>query len=487
MRFRDKKLLRSGSIHWLTHYHPRYPRSLVYMLQASEYGMHDYLAWYNRTKDFLHVEKRHTLVNTPKALILLVSTWVILSILYGSALGSLWLYSAPMRYIFFLVIILAAPSVLAYSILVPLLVIKGLQMPAQYVILKQTENILQNHKGIKIAIAGSFGKTSIREILKVVLSEGIRVAAPPSSYNTPLGISAFAKRLKGNEEVLLFEFGEYYPGDIRALCRVVKPRFGIITGVNEAHLQKFKHLERTAKTIFELAECLNGEPLYVNGESERARAHAPKHACLYTRLGAGNWKVEDPETDLSGTAFTLVKGQQRIRVKSRLLGLHHVGPLAAASDIASHMGLSPSAIQKGIANTKPFDHRLESHTDENGVVTLDDSYNGNPDGVRAVIAFLASLANHRRFYVTPGLVEMGERTEAVHKEIGVQLARAGIENVVLIKNSVTGYIEQGLKREGFAGKIMWFNDALSAFATLPHMTVKGDVVLLQNDWPDQYQ
>ena len=173
-------------------------------------------------------------------------------------------------------------------------------------------------------------------------------------------------------------------------------------------------------------------------------------------------------------------------MESGLLVLHQIGPLSAAADMAFLLGLTPEQIQKGVKKIKPFDHRLEPKMDSSGVITLDDSYNGNPDGAGAVIDFLASLKNHRRFYVTPGLVEMGFRIDVVHKEIGDKLAKAQIEKVILIKNSVTPYIERGLKEAGFKGEIRWFNDALSAFNALPSLTVKGDIVLLQNDWPDQY-
>jgi UDP-N-acetylmuramyl pentapeptide synthase len=81
---------------------------------------------------------------------------------------------------------------------------------------------------------------------------------------------------------------------------------------------------------------------------------------------------------------------------------------------------------------------------------------------------------------------MGARTEAVHRDIGRELAAAGIEKVVLIKNSVTPYIEHGLREKQYRGEVLWFDDALAAFAALPQMTVKGDIVLLQNDWPDRY-
>src|SRR6202042_107476 len=109
------------------------------------------------------------------------------------------------------------------------------------------------------------------------------------------------------------------------------------------------------------------------------------------------------------------------------LGLPPIAPLAAAADIALRLGLTPEQIGRGIAAVKPFDHRLEPTQTATGVTMLDDSYNGNPDGTAAVINFLATLKHPRRFYVTPGLVEMGPRTAAVHEQIGRHLAEAGIE------------------------------------------------------------
>ena len=241
------------------------------------------------------------------------------------------------------------------------------------------------------------------------------------------------------------------------------------------------------KTIFELADYLGKRPLYVNAESELARKYASREHVLYDRHGADGWRVENPEIGLDGTSFMLTDGKVIIEAHSQLLGLHQVGPLAAAAHLALSLGLSTSQIEAGLQKTKPFDHRLEKKVDASGVITLDDSYNGNPDGVTAVIAFLGSLTGHRRFYVTPGLVEMGVRTKEVHEKIGRELAEAGIEKVILIKDSVTPHIEHGLKMSSYKGEILWFDNALAAFAALPLMTVRGDVVLLQNDWPDQYR
>ena len=467
--------------HFLSRYRPRYIRSLIYMLQSCEYNVHDYLAWYWRTKDFSRVERRKTLVKTPKVLILTACAYAIILLLI--VLAGITFQSAP---IISLATVILAPYILAYGIIIPVWLAELLQKPFEYGLMIQASKKLAGHKGLKIAIAGSFGKTSMREILKAVLGEGKRVASPPFSYNTPLGICRFVSGLKGDEEVLIFELGEYYPGDVRKLCELIDPEIGVITGVNEAHLEKFRTLEKTTGTIFELAEYLKDKPVYVNGENELARKNASEKHIIYSRDGAGVCRVENPQTDLKGASFTIVKDGIGSRVSSKLLGLHNVGPLAAAAHIAYRLGATDKQVQYGIGNTKAYDHRLLPREDQNGVITIDDSYNGNPDGVHAIIDFLTSLRGHRRWYVTPGLVEMGTRTKEVHKEIGRRLARAGIERIILIKNSVTPHIERGLKDAGYAGELLWFNDALQAFSSLPHLTVKGDVVLLQNDWPDQY-
>jgi len=473
----------------LSRYRPRYIRSLIYMLQACEYSIHDYLAWYERTRDFSHVERRKALVKTPKVYVLYASAYIIVIALVALAYYAMGFAEAWARLLVLACTVLLAPYILAYLILIPLVLLRALQMPAEYVLMWQARKKLVRHKGLKIAIAGSFGKTSMREILNTVLAEGKKVASPPFSYNTPLAIARFIGELQGDEEVLIFELGEYYPGDVMRLCKLIDPHIGVITGVNEAHLEKFGTLEKTANTIFELAEYLKKRPVYINGENEIARRHAKivlKNHIFYSREGAGDCRIENQKSDLRGTSFGLVLDGVKSRVKSQLLGLHNVGPLADPAPIVCQLGFNRKQIETGLAKTKAFSHRLEPQEDKTGVITLDDSYNGNPDGVRAVIDFLESLQGHRRWYVTPGLVEMGSRTAEVHREIGKRIAEARLEKVVLIKNSVTPFIEQGLREARYAREIVHFDDALQAYAALPHLTVKGDVVLLQNDWPDQY-
>jgi UDP-N-acetylmuramoyl-tripeptide--D-alanyl-D-alanine ligase len=456
------------------------------MLQASEYDILHFFKWHERVDDFRVVEKRKKLDRTFKVSLIFCAGLLTLVAVCFAAVNSLFFFSAPWNYVASVVLLVEAPLFAVSGMVLSVFVLRLLQVPVEWLLVARARHALSSHKALKIAIAGSYGKTSTREILRAVLSEGKKVAAPGGSHNTPLAISFFVRKLRGDEEAIIFELGEYYPGDVRRLCELVRPDIGIITGVNEAHLEKFGTLEKTADTVFELADFLKDKPVYINGENEIARMRAGERHIVYSRQGTGAWSVVDAKTGVEGTTLTLKHDNVQITSASKLLGLHMVGPLVLAAHIGGTLGLTLDQLQRGIARTRPFEHRLEPKFGDDGVVTLDDSYNGNPDGVAAVIEFLASVKANRRWYVTPGLVEMGARKEEVHKEIGAKLARARIDKIVLIRNSVTPYIAEGLKEAGYEGEVTWFDDGLAAYMALPRMTVKGDVVLLQNDWPDQY-
>lgn len=468
----------------LSRYHPRYVRALIYMMQANEYYPREFIAWYHRSTDFSNIERRKHLVYTTKAVLLMIFAWV--SLVWSAFTSGYFIYEAGVPGIVSAIAgVLISPFIVPYMLFILMLVLNALQIPIEWYIVAKAKKILQKHPAIKIAVAGSYGKTTMREILKTVISSGRRTASPGGSHNTPLGIARFIEHLRGDEEVLVFEFGEYYPGDIMRLCKFVEPQLGVITGVNEAHLERFKTLESAAKTIFELANYLHGKPVYINGSNTLVRTHAKVDHIRYDITGAGQWRVAAAETGLDGTVVDFSHAGNSLRAHSKLLGLHNVGPLSAAADIASHLGLSDEEIRHGISHTKPFDNRMQPRV-EGGVTMIDDSYNGNPDGARVAIEFLKNLEGRRRWYVTPGLIEMGSRMEEVHRTIGQQLAEAGIEKVVLIRNSVTPFIGQGLQEAGYKGELVWFDDARSTYTALPTLTEEGDVVLIQNDWPDRY-
>lgn len=480
---------------YVNRFAPAYLPTLVYMLQTTEYNIAEYVRWLRRTKNFTQVVRRKKLVRTSKAQAILGMLGLMVTggiVVLGT---SIWVWFATGQFAWLILAaldVVLAPWWLAYGI-IPFILVGQLliQKPQERKIIAAAKYALTQHKGLRIAIAGSYGKTTMKETLQTILAQGKKVAATPGNKNTPLGISQFVSTLKGDEEVLIFELGEYLPGDIQELCELVQPGMGIITGINEAHLEKFKTLEVTTQTIFDLATFLGDKPTYKNGENELVKTKAGENdPLLYTRKGVNGWAVSGTNTSLDGTSFVAKKsqaaGEMTIHAQSGLLGLHQIGPLMTCVDIATSLGLTTEQIEAGIQTTKPFEYRLQPRFGADGVITLDDTYNGNPDGVTAGLEFLTNLKNHRLVYVTPGLVEAGSRVKEVHEQIGRQLAQAKIDLVVLVENSVTPHIQTGLHAANFQGKLMTFPDALTCLAALPNLTKDGDVVLMQNDWPDNY-
>jgi UDP-N-acetylmuramoyl-tripeptide--D-alanyl-D-alanine ligase len=460
------------------------------MLQSTGYSVGEYFAWLHRTTDFRTVTKRCKLDYTKKARLLLVGAWLLRLTVCGLAIlllvqfiltGSIIILVSALAAIF------ASPLIIAYGIVVPLWIgQKLIQEPRQRKMIESARQILAEHPALKIAIAGSYGKTTAKEILCTVLSEGKRVACTPGNMNTPVGISRFALTLDGNEEILIFELGEERFGDVRQMCDLTQPDMGMITGINEAHLSSFGTLDRTVETIFGLQDYLGDRPLYKNQESPLVAEKISKGDDLaFSRDGTNGWRVSGAKTDIYGTAFTAQKGSKSLQVHTALLGKHNIGAIVAAISIADAAGLSSEQVIAGVEKTVPFEHRMQPRLIR-GAWVIDDTYNGNSQGVQAGLLLLGELSARRRVYVTPGLVEQGDKTADVHVTIGQQVAEVA-EVVVLMKNSVTDYIVSGLQQSKFKGTLLVIDNPLEFYTNLDQFVAGGDVVLMQNDWTDNYK
>lgn len=471
-----------------TRYLPGYLKTLLYMLQNTEYNIGDYLRWYFRTSDFRYVMKRRGLDMTSKVKLLLV-VLRLLTLVLIIAVGLCVYYFYLTTYWAWLVLAvlvgLAAPKLLAGMIIVPLVIGDILiQKPRERVIIRRAKDVLRDHPAIRIAIAGSYGKTTAKEMLLAVLKQGKNVAATPGNMNTDIGISRFAQKLRGDEDILIFELGEEKVGDVARLSRLTVPDIGVITGIAEAHLTSFKTIERTTATIFELADFVSPDELYTNQDNHLVAKRA-QNSVGYSLKGSGDWKVSKVSSSVGGTEFTAKNGSKIVRAHTGLVGTHTVGPTVMAIVIADSLGLTTKQIEKGLKTVVPFEHRMEPRP-MHGAWIIDDTYNGNSEGVKAGLEFLKHSAASRRMYVTPGLVEQGSMTETVHREMGRQIADSA-DVVVLMQNSVTEYIKAGMKKAGFKGKLVEIDNPLDFYTNLDQFVASGDIVLMQNDWTDNYQ
>jgi UDP-N-acetylmuramoyl-tripeptide--D-alanyl-D-alanine ligase len=168
------------------------------------------------------------------------------------------------------------------------------------------------------------------------------------------------------------------------------------------------------------------------------------------------------------------------------LGRHQVGPLAVVAAVAHAFGLTQQQIQDGMAKTRPFEHRMEPYQ-LGGAWVVDDTYNGNIEGIRSGLGLLKELPARRKIYVTPGLVDQGKDSALIHRTMGRLIAEAKPDMVVLMKHSVTADIQKGMEDGDFAGELLIETDPLNFYTNLQVFVASGDLVMLQNDWPDNYR
>ena len=474
---------------FLSMYSPGYLQTLVYMLQNTEYQPGAYLQWYWRTKDFNTVMQRRTLDRTSAARLFL---WMLrLGTLFQAALAVWLIYLGQWQGLvggvaFGAALLIINPVLWAHMVIIPLIFGRWfIVKPRERRLIRRSRHTFANHPGVRVAVAGSYGKTTMKELLLTVLSEGLKVAATPANRNVSSSHAQFANKLSGDEQVLIIEYGEGAPGDIARFARTTKPTHAIVTGLAPAHLDRYKTLAAAGEDIFSIGKFVDAEHLYVNNESRNVRPYLQHGYKLFDHTGALGWKTSGIKVGFDGTSFTLKKRQKSLKLKSGLIGRHQVGYLALVATLGMELGLSEKQIRSGIAKTKPFEHRMQPYQLA-GAWIIDDTYNGNLEGIRAGTQLLADLPAKRRLYVTPGLVDQGGERAAVHREMGELIAAAKPDVVVLMKNSVTDYIQAGLDKAKFTGDVRIEEHPLEFYTNLSHLVAAGDVVLMQNDWTDNY-
>ncbi len=469
-------------------YKPKFAETIVYMLQATEYQIWPYLRWLWRVADFNKVAYRKTLVKTSRAKTLLAFAIIGMACQMIAAIAwGVWsIRNGDPRGIFALDLFISTPLVWAHFVIIPLLMGRLLVVnPYSKLLITYSAKIFANHPGLKIAVAGSYGKTTMKEILLTVLSEGKKVAATPANKNVAISHAAFAKSLEGDEDILVIEYGEGAPGDVAKFCRTTKPDIGIITGLAPAHLDKYKTLEAAGKDIFYLADFLGDKNVYINEESGALKPFIKKSHQLYSSVKAAGWEIEEIKISIAGTSFNRKKDGTSLRLRSSLLGKHQVGPLAVVAAIAHDQGLTDKQLAEGIRKIKSFEHRMQPR-ESGGAWIIDDTYNGNIEGMLAGLKLLEELPAKRKIYVTPGLVDQGRQSSRIHKTLGKAIARANPNLVILMQHSVTDDIITGINSGGFKGQLVLEEDPLNFYSNLDRFVAAGDLVMMQNDWPDNY-
>jgi UDP-N-acetylmuramoyl-tripeptide--D-alanyl-D-alanine ligase len=285
--------------------------------------------------------------------------------------------------------------------------------------------------------------------------------------------------------------GAKQKNDIKEICDLVHPTIGIVTAVGEMHLETFKSIGNIQDTKFELINSLpaNGVGI-INNDSEFINSYKGiTSQCRIIRYAVENsadYKATDVQYGTSGVSFRL---NGNTEFNSRLLGVGNLLNILATVAVADHLQIATNKQKNAIARLQPVEHRLSMKV-ANGITVLDDAYNSNPQGARMALEVLKNFAvneGNKRIVITPGFVEMGARQYEANRELGKQIANS-CDYAIIVNATNREAIRQGINEGCPETDRYYLADSLNqAHAHLAHILKAGDVVLYENDLPDNFK
>ena len=331
-----------------------------------------------------------------------------------------------------------------------------------------------------VAVTGSVGKTTAKDMLAAVLGVKYKVLKTEGNFNNNIGLPLTLLRLDSSHQVGVVEMGMDKFGEIDFLGGIVKPEVGVITNIGDAHIERLGSRENIFKAKCELLPHIKEDGLLVlNGDDpmlSTLRGNTPVQT-VFCGQGEG---LEYRAQILGGDGvshiqcrLTTPKMDREVRIPA--LGEHMVYPTLIAAAVAERFGLTPDEIEQGIRQFVPTRMRMNILRRGNGIIILDDTYNANPQSMRAAISVLADSQSSYKIAVLGDMLELGPFSPALHAEVGEYLGQAGIQCLVAVGEQ-SAAMAQGARDVGVP-QVLYCQDKGEAMERLP-MLLRGDCTIL---------
>ncbi|OPC83300.1 UDP-N-acetylmuramoyl-tripeptide--D-alanyl-D-alanine ligase [Embleya scabrispora] len=338
-----------------------------------------------------------------------------------------------------------------------------------------------------IALTGSSGKTSTKDLLGQVLARRGPTIAPSGNFNTDIGLPMTVLGVTEETRYLVAEMGARHVGDIAYLCTIAPPRIGLVLNVGSAHMGEFGGREGIAKAKGELVEALPADGVAVlNRDDPYVRAMAARTRARVVTFGESaeaDVRAENVTLDERGRAsFTLCVPEGSAPVILRLYGEHHVANALACAAVAREVGMTVEDIAAALGAAGTISRwRMEVTRRDDGVTVVNDAYNANPESMRAALKALVAMAGgNRTFAVLGAMRELGEESLTEHDAIGRLAVRLNIHRLVAVGGREAAWIDMGAKNEGSWGEeSVLVPDVEAAVELLRGELAPGDVVLVK--------
>ena len=334
---------------------------------------------------------------------------------------------------------------------------------------------LREKSGVTVvAVVGSVGKTSTRQMLSCVLGEKFEILSTDGNFNNEFGLPQMLFRLEPYHELAVLELGISHFGEMERLGRVARPNYAVYTNIGNMHLENLIDRDGVLKAKTELVPYIKpGGKLFFNGADDKLRGYRSDVDTVYFGTDeCYSIHAEDVEQiGLERTEFTLVYKEKTIPVSMPAIGAYMVQNAIAAATVAYELGLSVEQVKAGIESYTPVGHR--GRIEKLGGFTLvDDCYNAGPDSMRAAIA---ALKGKRRIALLGDMLELGEKTRELHRNLGEYCA-ANLEALFTV-GELGSEIANGAEKAGM--KQVFRTTHQEAAGELKAFLREGDVLLVK--------
>lgn len=336
-----------------------------------------------------------------------------------------------------------------------------------------------------VAVTGSSGKTSTKDLLAQVLTLRGPVVAPPGSYNTEIGVPLTILSADESTRSLILEMGARGAGHVGYLCEIARPDVGVVLNVGTAHVGEFGGRDAIARAKAELVEALTEHGTAVlNGDDPLVRQMAESTVAQVQMFGESvhaDVRADDIVLDDTGRAsFTMVTPTGTAGVRLAVVGEHQVWNALAAATVAISLGLDPAAVATALTEARALSRwRMEVVHRSDGLTVINDAYNANPESMRAALRALVTIGRDRRTWAVLGeMRELGEVSDAEHVALGRVATGLGVDRVVAV-GELARPIATGAAGEGSGQTADWVPDPDQALRLLRENTAPGDVVLVK--------
>lgn len=330
-----------------------------------------------------------------------------------------------------------------------------------------------------IAVTGSNGKTSTKDMIAAALGPAMRVLKTEANFNNEIGLSQTLLHLEDGHQAVVVEMGMRAAGEIAGLAAVALPTLGVVTNVGETHIERLGSIENIAAAKSELVEAIGpGGAVVLNGDDAHVRNMRSKtqaKVVLYGLRPDNDVRAVQLEHRADGVKFRCEAGKLAFAVELPVPGQHNVYNALAAIAAGLQLGVAAETLAAGLAGYAPGKMRLDIQ--QYGEMTvINDAYNASPLSMAAAIGVLASVAPGRKVAAIGDMLELGDTGPSAHRRVGDQLAAAGVAAVVTL-GELAALTGETVRKQGI--QAVSCLDHAAAATALKKILQPGDTLLLK--------